>query len=189
MANKWILVFLIVLIPTIVLGGNPATSTDSGGILYGEDHYILLTPPKGWVLDNQSGLSQGFHAVLYPQGSSWADSTVFMFVTVAHKKDEGVKTLEEMIQADIKRMTAGGWKVLPQSSSIKTKEGKLALVRRYSDARTNAHEAVAYIDNGVTVSLLVLNALGESKLKSAYSSFEEFVSNYSFLTDKVIIKK
>ena len=34
-----------------------------GGIIFGKDHAYVLTAPKGWVLDNQSGVDQGIHAV------------------------------------------------------------------------------------------------------------------------------
>src|SRR5689334_7677629 len=44
----------------------------AGAIVYGPKAAFNITAPEGWVLDNQSGKSQGLPCVLYRKGQSWA---------------------------------------------------------------------------------------------------------------------
>src|SRR4051812_22225217 len=39
------------------------------GLIYGEGHAFFFDAPRGWVLDNRSGVEHGSHAVFYPEGS------------------------------------------------------------------------------------------------------------------------
>jgi len=54
---------------------------EGNGIVYGSDYAFGLTAPKGWMLDNESGVSQGMHAVFYPKGGSWKGSTIVAYAS------------------------------------------------------------------------------------------------------------
>src|SRR4030088_993829 len=70
---------------------------NNSGIIYGQDHVFVLTAPKGWVLDNKSGVSQGLQAVFYPEGSSWKSGTVVMYANAYHKRNATEETLEKVV--------------------------------------------------------------------------------------------
>ena len=70
-------------------------ASSNAGIIYGEDIAYTLVPPDGWVLDNKSGVSQGIHAVFYPEGKGWEASEVVLYsrmATLNHMKQniEGI---------------------------------------------------------------------------------------------------
>src|SRR5579871_3436427 len=73
----------------------------NAGIIYGTNHAYSLIAPKGWVLDNQSGISQGLYAVFYPKGSSWAKGSVVMYTNTGSKEEKGQETLQKMIDDDV----------------------------------------------------------------------------------------
>src|SRR5688572_704559 len=73
----------------------------SSGIIYGENHAFTLTAPKGWVLDNTSGRSQGLQAVFYPEGSSWQKGAVVMYANVYQKRNVKEESLEKVIEGDV----------------------------------------------------------------------------------------
>src|SRR6267378_1571664 len=73
----------------------------STGIIYGGNHAFRLTAPDGWVLDNQSGVSQGLHTVFYKKGETWEKAGVVMYTNTASLEDEAHKTLEQLIKYDI----------------------------------------------------------------------------------------
>jgi len=41
----------------------------------GQDHSFIISAPKGWVLDNQSGQSDGLQAVFYREGQTWSGAS------------------------------------------------------------------------------------------------------------------
>ena len=159
-----------------------------GGIVYGEGHSYMLSAPKGWVLDNQSGTSQGLVAVFYPVGGSWADSPSVMYSRIQPK--EG-KTLDEVIEKDIDYMR----KMSPSIVATKQepiaygKDKKLATVRYLSADKAGNLEAIGYMEESNWVVLLILTARNEKDFKSCLSAFKEIVESYMYLTDKVDIKK
>ncbi len=48
-------------------------------MLFGADHAFAVTAKSGWVLDNQSGVSQDLHMVFYPKGKTWANSPIIIY--------------------------------------------------------------------------------------------------------------
>lgn len=50
-----------------------AQEEGGGGIVYGSEIGVLTSAPNGWIFDSKSGVSQGLHAVIYPEGSTLLD--------------------------------------------------------------------------------------------------------------------
>src|SRR6184192_582796 len=71
----------------------------NAGMIFGRNHAYVLSAPKGWVMDNESGVSQGLHAVFYPKGSSWGKGVVVMYTNVMEKRDK--QTVDDVIKNDI----------------------------------------------------------------------------------------
>lgn len=165
----------------------------NSGIIYGKNHGFTLTAPKGWVLDNKSGVKDGLHAVFYPVGSSWLKGSVVMYANVYHKKDVKGESLEQIIAGDVAeyKKRAAGLKVtdakpLPTKwdKGVKDKE---ATIKHFTDDEHGINEAVAYIDEGKVVVILVLNAQTKKDFELSLPAFKELVGSYFFLTSSVIM--
>jgi hypothetical protein len=181
------LLFVSLFLPTI-----PAfsTTTDDGmnaGIIYGKDHSYMLSAPKGWVLDNQSGVNQGLYAVFYPKGSSWAKGSVVMYTNTGSKKKKGQETFEKMIANDVANYRDNrNTKQILDGLPIITKDGKrTALVKYFLGDKTGNYEACAYIDESKIVSFVVLTARNQKEFEANLPAFKELVQSYFFITSIV----
>jgi len=157
------------------------------GIVYGKDHAFSVTAPKGWVLDNSSGVSQGLHAVFYPEGGSWENSTTVMYVNTASKEVTGNETIESLISYDslnfLRNIVNGEIKDLPNLITGDKKEARV-LGFIYSN-----FELVAYIDEPKIVSLITMTSRNEEDYKNSVDAFNELVKSYYFITTDVEFNK
>jgi hypothetical protein len=163
----------------------------AGGIVYGKDHAFNVQAPQGWVLDNQSGVAQGLHAVFYPKGSSWEGSPVIMYAQVVGKRDAGSDTLEKVIRNDISyfRERSKNLNVTDAGQLPTAEDGKTAAVRYFTGDAYNNHEAIAYNDGTTVVVLLILSSKTQKGFEESLPAFRELVKSYRFITDKVDIEK
>jgi hypothetical protein len=166
---------------------NLSDSTESNtGILYGTDHAFSLTAPSGWILDNQSGVSQGLHAVFYPRGNSWKYSPAVMYGKGESKDIKANQTVEEFIAHDSVQFIQNFPTVtIEQSPAIVTRHGKVAIVRKFIYSQ---NEIVAYFDEPKIVAMIVLTARSKGAFEDAYASFEQLVSSYLFMGDNHLEK-
>src|SRR6187551_113558 len=95
---KVILTLVFLLLFRLILFGQDDART---GIIYGRNHAFSLTAPKGWVLDNRSGVSQGLHAVFYREGESWEKAITVLYANTASLEDQAHPTLEKLIKYDL----------------------------------------------------------------------------------------
>ncbi len=152
------------------------------GMVYGDSHAFFVTAPPGWVLDNRSGLGNRVHAAFYPQGSSWKDSAAVMYANGVTRSSG--ETLDSFIADDIQTFRGRSPQIqVKEGSSIKTKDGRVALVRYFSGDQSGNHEAVAYIAEKRAIIVLALSARTQDAYQSSLQSFEELVRNYSFISD------
>jgi hypothetical protein len=160
----------------------------NAGIVYGKDHAFAIKAPDGWVLDNQSGVRHGLHAVFYPEGSSWKESKAVMYVNGAGKSADD--TLEKFIERDVAGYLkhSPGLKVL-DDEALPVDGKERVLVKRFSGDRAGAFEAVAYVDESKVVVTIVLHARTLKDFDDAWPAFRKLVSSYHFLSDKVVTEK
>ncbi len=153
-------------------------------VVQGEGHAFSIAPPKGWVLDNQSGLHQGLQAVFYPSGSSWKHARSVMYVnTDARKPGQRVESYIESELKDFSREFGEEFQAR-EWEAIKTSDAKWAHVRRLSGDTWGNYESIAYIEeNGVFV-LIVLTARDEQSYKDSQQAFEELVKSYRFVQNE-----
>lgn len=153
------------------------------GMIYGEDHAYLLAAPKGWVMDNQSGKSDGLQAVFYPEGSSWAGGAAVMYTNVLGKSSEK-QPIKEIIDGDIAdfKQNSATLKV-DDAKMIDLGKGKSAVVKYFSGDAHGNFEAIAYIDEAKLVVIVVLSARNKKEFDASLPAFEELTKSYSFLTD------
>ena len=164
-----------------------AQTPEGAGIVYGKDHAFAIAAPRGWILDSESGKSQGLHAVFYETGSDWASAMNVMYTNSA-RKCEGQRTVEELMAYDLAQFRKHSPTLeVTEPSSIPTRKGT-ALVRRFTGDQHGNYEAVAYIDEEQTIIMLVLSSRTKNGFDEAYPSFEELVKSYQFLTTDVRMK-
>jgi len=166
-----------------------AQSSGDAGILYGTDYVFTVTAPAGWILDSESGKSQGFCAVLYESGKTWLNADTVIYANTVSKRIKGQETLQEFLAYDVAsfKKRSPALSVTP-AADLKTKEGK-AIVRRFEGDQHGNFEAVAYLDEEFTIVMLVLSSRTKAGLESAYPTFEKLVGSYRFLTSNVKIEK
>jgi hypothetical protein len=58
------------------------------GAIYSDKGAYIIDAPQNWVLDNESGLDQGLHCVLYLKDFNWATSPVIMYGQI--ESDSGI---------------------------------------------------------------------------------------------------
>ena len=152
------------------------------GMVYGDTHAFFVTAPPGWVLDNRSGLRNNVHAAFYPQGSNWQDSPAIMYANGVGRSSG--QTLDSFIDDDIQTFRDRSPQIrVEERSPIKTKDGRLAVVRHFSGDQYGNHEAVAYIAEKRAFIVLALSARSQDAYQRSLRSFEELVRNYSFISD------
>jgi hypothetical protein len=168
-------VFMLSVIPLISYAQTP----EGGGIVYGEHLGVGVGAPSGWVFDSQSGVNQGLHAVMYPEGSSWSDASEVMYVNIAQL--ETSQNLEEFIQDAIVRLKEQSPDLkVDTSPPITVSGGAVAEVRLYSGDRWGNREAVAYVEKEGSVAIYVLSSKTEAGFSESLPAFQEMVES-SFL--------
>ena len=184
--NRWIGAYVAFsLLLTLQMGS--ASAQENTGILYGDGHTYSLSAPKGWVLDNASGVDQGLHAVFYPEGGSWDGSPVVMYTNVARLGIPDQGTLEEVIANDITSMREGAplLKVEKLDAITTTAQERKAIVYRFSGDPNGNHEAVAYIGEVGIAVLIVMTARNKKLFQKNLKAFEELVKSYWWITTDV----
>jgi len=162
----------------------------NSGLVYGDNHAFWVTAPKGWVLDNESGVSKGLYAVFYPKGSSWAKSPVVMYANTTSKtKEQG--TLQKMIDGDVAeyRDDLKTKKIVDAQALPTGDKDKKAVVKHFLGDNQGNYEACAYIDESKIVVFLVISAKSQKEFESSLPAFKELVASYSFFSDKVTREK
>lgn len=160
-------------------------SDGATGLIYGKEHSFMVSAPKGWILDNKSGVAQGLHAVFYPIGSNWQDSQTVMYVNTAtiDPDTELAKFIEEDIER-FKKEKSSNLKI-QIGNRLKTSDGKIAEVRYFTGDKWNNYETVAYIPEKKVMVLIILTARDEASYLQSVPAFEELVHSYLFLTEDV----
>lgn len=191
MRNYLVLILLVVFMcsPVAFAGNDNGIENLTEGLVYGKGHAFWVSAPIGWILDNESGVKQGLHAVFYPKGSTWKDSSVVMYVNTVFRKPDD--SLENFIKEDIetfKEKGSNNIKVIT-ADNIKTNDGKDARVRVFTGDKWGNYEAVAFIPENKIFVMIVLTSRVESGFQKSLESFRSLVGSYKFWTEEVHIEK
>jgi len=160
-----------------------APTTRKSLIIEGDDHLFMVSAPKGWVLDDTSGMGSRIRCVFYPQGQQWSSAATVMYVNPLHGFGAKERTLQMLIADDEKsfkkrsprgRITEGG--TLPTGAVNKS-----ARVRYFSDSGGAPHEAVAYVPEKDLVMLVVLSARTPEGFQKSLPAYRELVQSYAWV--------
>jgi hypothetical protein len=176
----------------ILILSSAASAQDDSGIIYGKNYSFALTAPKGWVLDTTNGRQQGLQAVFYPKGSSWKNGSAVMYANVYQKTDASKQSLQTVIANDVTEFKKGSASLkvvdaeaIPTRTDARSKD-KEATVKYFTGDGTGNSEAVAYIDEGTLVVMLVFSARSQKDFEASLPAFKEFVGSYFFLAPAVV---
>ena len=186
--RRILLTLLLALLPLV---GHAAITEGGVGILYGPDHAFSFQAPPGWMLDNESGVNQGLHAVFYPKGTTWADAATVAYARAAAKDNE-ITDVPALVRFNVDSFHQNG---SPKYQATFVKEIPLARGKRAvqvyhftGDAWGN-YEAVGYVDEARTIDFVVLSCRSKKAFDAALPAFEALLASYQFLTDKVKVEK
>lgn len=169
-----------------------ASAQDDSGVIFGNNYSFTLTAPKGWVLDNSSGRGQGLQAVFYPKGSSWKTGAAVMYANVYQETDPSKESLQTVIANDVTeyKKNSVDLKVVDAESILTRTDprsrDKKATVKHFTDDRNANTEAVAYIDEGKVVVMIVLSARSQRDFDSSLAAFKDLIGSYFFLGESVV---
>jgi hypothetical protein len=179
--------FIIFFIPLLFSFHLQAQDSTRTGLLYGQNHSYYLTAPLGWIIDNTSGREEGFTAVFYPEGSSWADAETVMYATYVNYDSTKKETVKDIITSDsVQFQQAAPQLRVKRLSPIQIGKDKKAIIYSYSSEGN--YETVAYLGEKKGVIVIVLSSKNKNGPVNYNRSFESLVKSYRFLTDKVNIK-
>jgi len=165
----------------------PAKTNDSPcGMIYGKDQSLLLCAPPGWILDNKVLAQQGIYATFYRQAFTYDQAeagATLMYVNVKRKvgaaqtaaammKLDATKTKSESPHGVIERAAPI---VIPASKGQKS---RTVPVQRFLNDYGGGFEAVAYIEDERTVTLIVISSVSKAILGQDYPSFVKLVQSY-----------
>jgi hypothetical protein len=156
---------------------------NGGGIPYSGNMAISISAPKGWDFDASSGSEQGMLAVMYPHGSSWAESETAIYVGASTLKNN--ETLDSYIARDIERNKKTSPSMLVISENpIRLKGNSTAQIRIFAIDR-GRYEAIAYIvGENPNLMLVVLTCSKKASFDQYISGFRKVVAESSILKVK-----
>ncbi|MDR3404461.1 MAG: hypothetical protein P4L99_18315 [Chthoniobacter sp.] len=157
---------------------------EGGGIVYGENYAFSLKAPKGWMLDNETAVGQGFDAVFYPKGSTWEKSVVVAYAR-AQTRTKEVATADDAAKEAIADFRAKGMAKYDgkRVKTIKTKAGKEGVIYHFSGDKWGNYEAMVYFVEEKTINLMVLNARNRKAFEAALPAFDQLAESYGFMGD------
>ncbi len=159
-------------------------------MLFGSDHAFFVSAVSGWVLDNQSGVSQGVHMVFYPVGQTWGDSPAIIYGRATPKSE--IPTVRAKVEKTIEEFHNSGspeYKgerkpsvYLPNSGSVD--------IYFYSGDQWGNYEAAAYFEEKDTINFLVYNARTKEAFEKYLDDFYSIVQTYeNIYTSPSALKK
>ena len=180
--NKMKSVWIVCIALLFVCAGVPAQQKYRGGIVYGPKAAFNIAAPKGWVLDNESGVSQGQPCVLYPKGSSWRDAKTVMYAKIASTEFEDVNAF---VAWAIKGMEKVHGKPKEKIASGKTKDGHDYFINEYPATKTYSQwERVGYVQLPHAVAYIVLSSRDEASYRKDSPALQEVLKTLLYLEPK-----
>ena len=160
----------------------PGDATSPAGTVSGPKAGFNITPPEGWVVDNEAGKAQDMACVLYPKGSSWSDAKTVMYANLAGPEWEGVDAFVTMA---IEEMKAKRGIPKQKIASGKTKDGHDYFINEYPATKTYSQwERVGYIQLPQGVAFIVLTSRDQASLQKDAGVLEKVLKTLVYVEPK-----
>jgi hypothetical protein len=174
-----------------ILPSSPQANANNSscGMVYGQDHMLLLCAPPGWVLDNKSLADKGIYAAFYRKELSYEEAekrSTLMYVNV-QLKSKGQQTALETMKTDAERTKHESPKLVVQKEAPivvlgdKHAKPKQVPVQTFLNDYGGGYESVAYIEDEKTITLIVISSVSKPILHNDYPSFVRLVKSYVFV--------
>ena len=158
-----------------------------GGIVYGPKAAFTISAPEGWVLDNESGASQGLPCVLYPKGESWSDARTVIYAKIAGTKFEDVNAF---VAFAIKEMEETHGKPKEKIASGKTMDGRDYFINEYPATKNYSQwERVGYVQLPKAVAYIVLSSRDEASYRKDAPALQQVLKTFGYLEPKIESKQ
>lgn len=149
---------------------------EGGGILFGRHFAFAIQAPKGWLFDNQSGVPQGLHAVLYRKGETYSKSDSMMYARGSDEDPGQPRTIDQFIADDLADFRENSPDVRTfDIGSFALEDGTPVRVIGFRGDQWGNVEAVAYVEHGCDFYMLVLTARSQQRFDADLPAFREFV--------------
>lgn len=154
-----------------------------GGIIYGPKAAFNINAPEGWLLDNESGASQGLPCVLYPKGSSWQDAKTIIYAKIASTQYEDVNAF---VSTAIKEMKKTHGIPKERIESGETGDGQSFFINEYPATKTYSQwERVAYVQLPKAVAYIVLSSRDEASYRKDFPALREVLKSFHYLEPRI----
>lgn len=176
----------------LLIGGAASAliSEEGMGIVFGKDHAFSLKAPKGWMLDNESGVDQGVRAAFYPKGETWADSKIVAYARGRPKTKE-IATADDAAKDVVENFHANGNPKYEAKriKMLKTDSGKEAVIYHFTGDQWGNSEAAAYVVEEKTINFVVMNSRDPKVFAASLDAFDQLVKSYKFMGDHPLDKE
>jgi hypothetical protein len=153
------------------------TSQQRSVLLYRDSVSFLVDLPTDWVVNS---VESGPMAIFYRASESWATGSAVMYANTLTIGEPGTARLAAKIRDEERQWSErAGDASITTLPAIRTTSGSVAEVRKFVSPSLPAHEAVAYLANGVSVVTLVLSAKSDTAFAGAYPAFARLVRSYA----------
>ena len=151
-------------------------------LVHGNQHAFILQAPVGWVPTFPPGVPAAFRR----ETETWRDGRAVMYVNTATADTGDAEPPEQIIQEDSSRFANGSPSLRVESlPSVRTMDGREALIRRFVGHQTGTFEIVAYVRERTVTPLIVLSARTQADYDTAVTSFYALVHSYEFVTSHI----
>jgi len=162
----------------------PVVEQGRTGVVVGEDLSFRVKTPFGWVLDTDGGRSEGFCAVVYPEGSTWKNSRVGMCVGTSACRGEDRKSFERSVSDEVARHEKETQpEVIKDGASLVTADGKMVVVKEFLKDKWGGFTAEGYIREIRTTVVFALRARNRDDYQHALPAFRHLVESYALVTN------
>jgi hypothetical protein len=154
---------------------SPFKVLEGSGFPHGSEIGVLVSAPKGWILDAESGQEGHLAAVMYPAGVSWENSDDFIYFNFFSDKPEN--SLDSFIDTDLAPFKASSSTFeVSKGSPIALSSGESAEVRLLTGEKNGRYEAVAYVKKLSNVAMIVLSCKTKASFENYIGVFREMIA-------------
>jgi hypothetical protein len=156
------------------------------GTLHGPKAAFRIKAPNGWTLDTQAGVEQGFHCVMYPDRSTWADAEAVMYAKIA---STNTTDRDSFVDYAVKQMASGDKEFkVKRVEEGKTRDGHAYFINDYWHGKSprwtkSRRERVAYVQLPEAVAFIVFTCPSEKLHKEHAGAIQEVMKSFSYVPE------
>jgi len=156
------------------------------GIVYGPSAAFQISAPEGWVLDNEAGLQDGLHCVLYLKNSTWEESDVIMYGKIASTNYKTVNSFVEYAYEEFKKRDPNFKR--EKLDQVTIDKSHKAIVYKYVGGPYKSYEGAAYVQVDGAVCYVVFSARNEEDYDKYSNALIETIKTFKYRPDYIGFK-